>query len=462
MKTKILTFLLLTLSLSIYSQQTVKEGSLLKIDFNENIIDTSNKTQHWQSIISSTGYNIETFENIFCESQNQYFIKHISYSGNHAYSPPPSFQTKLVKYSPQNEFQLFDANYPECGTGTYLSGETTLLNTGTGIILTNNLSESGYLLTSGFLFALNSGISPLRAVHIVGKIKNDFLIAAYDSGYSYYLINFDKKHNAIIQKKVNFPNMESSFSPAPEKCRALNDSLFIFSFEWTAQLFIDRFEDSSFVKIDSLAFDLSQDFWTIKNGFVYFIEGQNLVRIFFNKEKLSFGKKEIIMRVGQNRGTDINDNILSTIVNDSVYVYSIAQNKLINKFYYPTPDNYFNVLVDSPFVYIPVTDKITGIELSKNITEEFQLFQNYPNPFNPSTTIKYSIPNLETRHASSLHVTLKVYDMLGREITTLVNEEKAPGNYEVIFNGNGLACGVYLYMLQSGSFSETKKFLLLK
>ncbi len=97
------------------------------------------------------------------------------------------------------------------------------------------------------------------------------------------------------------------------------------------------------------------------------------------------------------------------------------------------------------------------------IPNDYYLFQNYPNPFNPTTTIKYSIPNVETRHASSLqHITLKVYDMLGREVATLVNEEKAPGNYELKFDGGNLTSGVYFYRLQASSFSETKKFMLLK
>ena len=98
----------------------------------------------------------------------------------------------------------------------------------------------------------------------------------------------------------------------------------------------------------------------------------------------------------------------------------------------------------------------------------FELFQNYPNPFNPTTKIKYSIPS---PHSSSPlakgrnevgFVTLKVYDILGREIITLVNEFKEPGNYEVEFNDGSLASGIYFYKLQAGSFAETKKMILLK
>lgn len=97
----------------------------------------------------------------------------------------------------------------------------------------------------------------------------------------------------------------------------------------------------------------------------------------------------------------------------------------------------------------------TDVTNNEIIPENFNLSQNYPNPFNPSTTIKYAIPTSEV-------ATLKVYDMLGSEVATLVNEEKPTGSYEVEFNASNLTSGIYFYKLQSGSFVETKKMLLLK
>ncbi len=100
---------------------------------------------------------------------------------------------------------------------------------------------------------------------------------------------------------------------------------------------------------------------------------------------------------------------------------------------------------------------------NKSILENYLLSQNYPNPFNPVTKIKYSIPYVETRHASSLQiVTLKVYDLLGREVATLVNEEKPAGEYEVEFDGTKLPTGIYFYQLKAGEYSETKKMILLR
>jgi hypothetical protein len=115
--------------------------------------------------------------------------------------------------------------------------------------------------------------------------------------------------------------------------------------------------------------------------------------------------------------------------------------------------------------------QITGIpERLLNTPSDFKLFQNYPNPFNPSTTIEYSIPKevnsemlapAKLREAGSI-VNLAIYDVLGREVATLVNQQQRPGNYEVKWDATGQASGVYFYKLTAGSYSETKKMLFLQ
>jgi hypothetical protein len=95
--------------------------------------------------------------------------------------------------------------------------------------------------------------------------------------------------------------------------------------------------------------------------------------------------------------------------------------------------------------------------------QDFILFQNYPNPFNPATTIRYTIPFVIASVAKqSQLVTLKVYDVLGNEIITLVNEEKPAGTFEVIWYTENLPSGVYFYRLSAGEFNLTKSMLLIK
>jgi len=86
---------------------------------------------------------------------------------------------------------------------------------------------------------------------------------------------------------------------------------------------------------------------------------------------------------------------------------------------------------------------------------KYELSQNYPNPFNPTTKINFALPK-------SGFVTLKIYDILGREIKTLVNEIKQAGNYTVDFNASEFSSGVYFYRIESGTFSEIKRMVLIK
>jgi len=106
---------------------------------------------------------------------------------------------------------------------------------------------------------------------------------------------------------------------------------------------------------------------------------------------------------------------------------------------------------------------IVGVEkINALIPTEFKLYQNYPNPFNPTTTIKYSVPNVERLSNPLYNFTIKVYDVLGQEITTLVNEEKSAGNYQIEFNASNLTSGIYYYQIKSVDFIQTKKMVLLK
>lgn len=106
---------------------------------------------------------------------------------------------------------------------------------------------------------------------------------------------------------------------------------------------------------------------------------------------------------------------------------------------------------------------IVAVEKTKDISDNFELMQNYPNPFNPTTTIKYNIPNnVDANFSSNITVKLKVYDLLGREVKTLVNENQSPGAYEVLFDASALSSGVYFYRLESVNFIQTKKLMLVK
>jgi|WetSurMetagenome_2_1015567.scaffolds.fasta_scaffold78603_1 hypothetical protein len=109
-------------------------------------------------------------------------------------------------------------------------------------------------------------------------------------------------------------------------------------------------------------------------------------------------------------------------------------------------------------------DSTVGIiKISSEVPKEFKLYQNYPNPFNPNTIIRYKIPRLSSHDALTRDlVLLRVYNILGKEIITLVNEKQSPGIYEVSFEGNNFSTGIYFYRIQSGNFVQVKKMMLIK
>lgn len=106
-------------------------------------------------------------------------------------------------------------------------------------------------------------------------------------------------------------------------------------------------------------------------------------------------------------------------------------------------------------IHNQVYGNLTDIELSDPISITFNLFQNYPNPFNPVTQITYTVKEVG-------FIKLKVFDVLGKDVTTLVNKEQSAGIYKVEFNGSDLATGIYFYQLNVGNFVETKKMILVK
>ncbi|MBI1931305.1 MAG: T9SS type A sorting domain-containing protein [Ignavibacteriales bacterium] len=108
------------------------------------------------------------------------------------------------------------------------------------------------------------------------------------------------------------------------------------------------------------------------------------------------------------------------------------------------------------YVVVKLTQNPTGVEYQNSIQpNDFTLYQNYPNPFNPITTIKYSV-------SVKSYIRLSVYDILGREVSILVNESKHAGNYEIEFDASHLASGIYFYRLQAGSLSKAKRMTLIK
>lgn len=188
----------------------------------------------------------------------------------------------------------------------------------------------------------------------------------------------------------------------------------------------------------------------------------------------SLGGKEIlyIFRSSYSPDPDSFYTIKNLLLNqpqiDVMYVWSpklISQGlsyHIGDEFYiYPYTVTRPEIAPGYPLYYEFQTYSLIGVQqISTEVPVKFSLSQNHPNPFNPSTKIKFELP--KTDLTGRADVQIKVYDVLGREIVTLVNEKLRPGIYETEFNGDNLSSGVYFYVFKAGNYIESKKMILLK
>jgi len=198
-------------------------------------------------------------------------------------------------------------------------------------------------------------------------------------------------------------------------------------------------------------------FWNIKGKAPNFVSKEQATLVIYepiisnqNNGQWDWGEYLILQPQGTKDATtsyQISFDVKSGVypkTGDSLYIVTYNQIEDNDEFRF-SPDSNFVVKVE---------------EVGK--PNNYSLFQNYPNPFNPTTIIEYHIPNIELIIKSFNHVSLKIYDLLGREVSTLIDKNQFPGEYSVTFDASSLSSGVYYYQLKSGNYLETKKMILLR
>jgi len=150
------------------------------------------------------------------------------------------------------------------------------------------------------------------------------------------------------------------------------------------------------------------------------------------------------------------DTTFTEITDTSFSLYGAAILEVNHTYSWTVMASDTQYTTSSPDIWSFVTIGVVGIANNiSQIPDQLMLFQNYPNPFNPTTTIEFVLPHTE-------FVTLKIYNILGQEVATLVSEELTSGKYKYEWNASGLASGVYLYQLEAGNFVEIKKLILIR
>ncbi len=180
--------------------------------------------------------------------------------------------------------------------------------------------------------------------------------------------------------------------------------------------------------------------------FVYSVAENSAGHIFFGTNE--YGQ-------GVYRSTNYGDNwelISNGLPSPAIDINSLAVDS----------EDYLYAGTNGKSIFKTTTSTVTSVEVNRDIPTSFSLEQNYPNPFNPSTKISWQIPASLNPSQGGTLVTLKVYDMLGKVMVTLVNEEESAGTYAIEFNASQLASGIYFYQLTAGEFKQTKKMVLLR
>ncbi len=351
-------------------------------------------------------------------------------------------------------------NWDQINNGLQNKDIRSILTTPTNSIFIGTNGQGVYRSTNDGVdwVQINNGLTTQYSKYVYGF--------AYDGGNSLYAITFD-----AVYKTVDYGDSWSLTGIGITK----ND-LRAITIDSSGVIYVASYWGKVFRSTN-----LGQTWADKSNGmtanFCYSITVNTNGYVFLGTDKgvyTSIDKAENWVRVSN--GIEIGKTVSCLIINSLNHIYAgtfnggiyrsidDAQNwvqvnngltNMIIKALAKNSDNYIYVGVygnGGIFRSINPTSSIIDNERPRS---GFLLKQNYPNPFNPTTNIQYAISNRQ-------FVMIKVYDVLGNEIETLVDEEKLPGNYEVEFDASKLSSGTYFYRMKAGDFSKTKKFVLLK
>ncbi len=406
----------------------------------------------WTRTIDSTRNNYAGFTSsgdggVVCSGDGAFTVKYDQY-GIRVWRKSYGFQALCHKI-----MRTFDGNYIICGQYGGWFGLIFKINSNGNLIWQRNYNLNYF--AGWYNYIIESIDNNYIAVGFRSRTENDTtkgLITKIDTSGN---IIWEKEYSLFNKDVTNLISIDKINSGYLVCSQQTEDSL--------GRFVVD------FIKIDESGNLLFAKKFTGENNWNYGASdikniNENKYLICSNAENLN--RDTIITKIFL---TDSTGNIIqSRIFNDRDFiklnrVYIINNRDIIiaGSCDYISP-NYSSTLVirmDSNLYVPPI-----GIrKLNKNFPSVFKLYQNYPNPFNPTTKIKFEIPSLPLmKGAGGMNVRLIIYDLLGREVATLVNEQLKPGTYEVEWNGSNYASGVYFYKLIAGDFTETKKMVLMK
>lgn len=435
------------------SAQTGYEGNLLKVKFDAASISPGDTIGNWEHISWSNGYMRSEFTDHINTSKHNYLFKTITSFNPVMYDIT---EVRILNENTKTDRQIsytIEVDKPFHEYRTLLFTKVIDVNKGKWII--NNLYTNCFITDNDSLI-IPPYNNTYNFVTAVGKVNCDYIAVFEKLGggtRDYKLILTDLSNAPYVTIDSSSKEITFSDNILPVKSAQLSQDLFLIHNGSR----INLYELCNNKMIYHRNFmDLGSYRWEYRDSTLYIFRNGNLESYSFRSRDTSFSPQQILLS-SSSLAIDNGFKYAAMITNDSLKIYSIDKKCIINSISIPAIGTSPKLVVDSPYVYIhQTTRQITSVEDIDNANSlRFTLGQNYPNPFNPSTTISYSIPKKSI-------VELKVYDMLGREVETLVNKMQNEGEYKIQFNGSSLPSGIYVYTIQAGEYRTSKKLMLLK
>ena len=334
-----------------------------------------------------------------------------------------------------------------------------------GCWIFNGIRAPAVFLKNDSIYSYESS-NGLFLIHSAGEMDDGSLLVFNDKNrydFKYYLEDLSNSPQIELKDEIVIIDGNDFKINSPiNRIYHLRDSLYLYDEDPAGLLMLASFSNNQIKLIKRLKpageyITISGlTGWRIFNNNLFYLKDNKLVRETYNNDSVSFVNKQIVTdTIGKNYNFSYDNRFFAQIINDSLLVYSLSRSKLVNSYALNFIQYKWNPFIDSPYVYLHQIKTVTDVNDSQKLPDRFVLYQNYPNPFNPSTTIQYELPQ-------NSQVEIQVYDLLGREITTIVNNEQNAGRHKIEFSGGKLNSGIYFYRLKANNYLEVKKMLLVK
>ncbi len=465
MKKIIILFTLLIGSV-LEAQITFTSGNLLRYDFTKPQIDLSDTIWHWTNITTGNSGLSQSGVEFFEVGQTKYLITFsfestpwIERRFNYLCNLSANYNREII-----NMLNWIDPLIP------YLYEKPIIEKVNSGAWVFFGWQRNAFFVRNDSIYEGNVN-NNYKFVHKAGKLNNTCYLVVENltsRKYEFFTADLSNSPRIILNNKIETAN----FAP-PIKFHHLRDSLFLFKTDGSNVLYLTALSNSKINFLKRLKPDTATT--TYPDFSIYFYYENQI--FYINKSVLyqetvdlehqeTKNKIALLNLAYSNYVIDQESNYITYIKSDSLYVYSINKQKHDLSIPYALSSNYSLAFVSAPYVYFRNRQITTGVVKQNIIPDKYSLSQNYPNPFNPETTIEYTIPS--NAKGETTKVTLRVFDVLGKEVATLVDEYKQPGNYKVTFNvghlerSREMTSGVYFYQLRTGNYVETKKMMIIK